>query len=484
MRPLNKPQAFDPAAGASQDALSGPKRLPKSNASGRPIWRSLSARLFFIALIWVALFLIGSSIIFAQLFSDYLTDALDDRLEQYAEALIGAAQVGSAGEVNFERPLGEQSFVVPYSGYYWQVGAQGKAPLRSRSLWDQVLEIDYSAEQTKAALSLRPGPDGQTLRVLERDVFLPGAQTSYRFVVTGNFDEVRASLSKFNGTLFLAMGLLGLGLVAVVAIQITYGLRPLRRLRIAVMNIRSAKAERIPDDLPPEVMPLVGEMNALLEQSEQTVDRAKTQAGNLAHALKTPLSILTNEASVTQSQLSATVDKQVTLMRRHIDHNLARARAATHYGRAHMTADAATAAQAIVRVISKLHRDTKVTFTNTMSGQAQVFCGQQDLEEILGNVIENAAKFGGSIVDVSLRSGEDRQGPYVEIVTQDNGPGIAEGERDEIFARGKRLDESIPGTGLGLSIVSDLLDVHGGSITLEKSSRLGGLQAVVRLKRA
>lgn len=484
MRALNKQQAFDPAATAPLDALAASAPAPTDKGRGRPIWRSLSARLFFIALIWVALFLIGSSIIFAQLFSDYLTDALDDRLEQYAVALIGSAQVGDAGQVNMERPLGEQSFDVPYSGYYWQVSAQDKAPLRSRSLWDQVLETDYATEQPQATLSLRPGPDGQTLRVLERDVFLAGALTSYRFVVTGNFDEVRAQLSKFNNTLFLAMGLLGLGLVAVVAIQITYGLRPLGRLRLAVMNIRSAKAERIPDDLPPEVMPLVGEMNALLDQNEQTVDRAKTQAGNLAHALKTPLSILTNEASVTQSPLSSTVDRQVTLMRRHIDHNLARARAATHYGRAHMTADAAAAAQAIVRVVSKLHRESTVRFASDVQGEARVFCSQQDLEEILGNVIENAAKFGGENVDVHLRSGQDSEGAYVEIVTQDDGPGIAIGERDDIFARGKRLDESIPGTGLGLNIVTDLLDVHGGSISLEKSVSLGGLQVIVRLKRA
>lgn len=455
-----------------------------SSTQGRPFWRSLSARLFFIALVWVALLLIGASIIFSQLFSDYLTGALDDRLEQYGQALIGAAQIDDAGQISFDRPLGQQRFVVPYSGFYWQVGSAEQAPLRSRSLWDQVLEVNYTGAQPDVSLSVRPGPDGQILRVLERDVFLPGAKMPYRFVVTGNLDEVREELANFNSTLFWAMGLLGLGVIAVVALQITYGLRPLGRLRRAVMDIRSSKAERIPDDLPPEVMPLVGEMNALLDQNEKTVDRAKTQAGNLAHALKTPLSILTNEAQAGQASLAATVEKQVALMRRHIDYNLARARAATHYGRAHMTADVGNAAQAIVRVISKLHRGCTVHLQIDIAEGTRVHAGQQDLEEILGNLIENAAKFGAGEVLVVLKAHTDGAGRHVDCLVEDNGPGIEAHEREEIFARGKRLDETIPGTGLGLSIVTDLLDVHGASIAMGTSPALGGLQVRVRFKQA
>jgi len=448
------------------------------------LWRSLSARLFAVALLWVALFLIGGSIILSQLFSDYLTDALDDRLKQYVEALIGAAQVTEDGQISFERPLGEQRYVVPYSGYYWQVGTENKALVRSRSLWDRELEIDYSVALDDVLISVQPGPDGQVLRVLERDVYFPDGPLPFHFVVTGNLDEVNAQLSSFNRTLFSAMALLGLGLIVVVGFQITYGLRPLGRLRTAVKAIRSAQAERIPDDLPPEVMPLVGEMNALLEQNEKTVDHAKTQAGNLAHALKTPLSILTNEARVTETSLSDTVEKQVLLMRRHIDHNLARARAATHYGRAHMTADIQVAAQTIVRVVGKLYRDTVFDLSSDLEPEVMVYSGAQDLEEILGNLIENAAKFGDGRVQVSLMMTQTAQGPFIEVCIEDNGPGIPQSQRDEIFARGKRLDENIPGTGLGLNIVTDLLDVHEGKITLDSSKTLGGLKARVLFKRA
>lgn len=426
----------------------------------------------------------GASVIFSQLFSDYLTGTLDDRLEQYTQALIGAAQIDPQGQIRFDRPLGQQRFLEPYSGYYWQVGTASQAPQRSRSLWDQVLEIDYETPVPEVTLSIRPGPDGQTLRVMEREVFLPGAATPYHFVVTGNLAEIHQELRNFNRTLFWAMGLLGLGVIAVVALQITYGLRPLGRVRRAVMDIRSAKAERIPDDLPPEVMPLVGEMNALLEQNEKTVDRAKTQAGNLAHALKTPLSILTNEAQLKQSPLSSTVEKQVALMRRHIDHNLARARAATHYGRAHMTADITAGAQAIARVISKLHRDREVTLEAHIPPETRVYCSQQDLEEILGNVVENAAKFGKSQVRVSLHRAGSGNAQAIDCWIEDDGPGIDAEEREEIFARGKRLDETIPGSGLGLNIVTDLLDVHGGSIALEASDKLGGLKVRLRFKHA
>ncbi|MEM9877689.1 MAG: HAMP domain-containing sensor histidine kinase [Pseudomonadota bacterium] len=409
---------------------------------------------------------------------------MDDRLKQYVEALIGAAEVDGDGEIRFERPLGEQRYVVPYSGFYWQVGTENKALVRSRSLWDQELSIDYTVALDDVRISVQPGPDGQVLRLLERDVFFPEAADPFHFVVTGNLDEVNAQIASFNKALFTAMGLLGLGLLGVVGFQITYGLQPLKRLRRAVQDIRSANAQRVPEDLPPEVMALVGEMNALLEQNEKTVDRAKTQAGNLAHALKTPLSILTNEAQLTQTSLSETVDKQVQLMRRHIDHNLARARAATHYGRAHMTADIEAAVQTILRVVGKLYRETQFEFTTDLVPGTVVFSGPQDLEEILGNLIENAAKFGNRQVHVSLTPVATAQGGFIELCIEDDGPGIAPHERDDIFARGKRLDETVPGTGLGLNIVTDLLDVHGGAIALDSSPTLGGLKVSVRFRQA
>ncbi|MEO0411382.1 MAG: HAMP domain-containing sensor histidine kinase [Pseudomonadota bacterium] len=469
---------------AQQDRALAQGQTAQPRRDTRLFWRSLSARLLLVSVLWVGLFLIGGSIIFSQLFSDYLTDALDDRLSQSSQALIGAAQISSEGELSFERSLGEARYEQPYSGYYWQVGGEGAAPVRSRSLWDQVLQVDYETPWLEAHYSMRYGPDGQRLRVLERDVNLPGAGQPYRFLVTGNFDEINEALSRFHRTLFWAMGLLGLGLMGAVGVQIGYGLKPLRRVRKAVSAIRTGKEGRIPEDMPPEVMPLVGEMNALLDQSEDTVERAKTQAGNLAHALKTPLSILTNEAESTDGRLSATVQKQVALMRRHIDHNLARARAASHYGRTHVSADVNAVASTIVRVISKLHGGHQIAFDSQLESPASARIARQDLEEILGNVIENAAKFGAGRVRVEVAEAAVDDLAAISVTIEDDGPGIPVEERAAIFTRGKRLDESVPGTGLGLSIVTDLLDVHGGTIALESGKTLPGLRAVITLRKA
>lgn len=456
----------------------------KARREGRSFWHSLSARLLLVSVFWVGLFLIGGSIIFSQLFSDYLTEALDERLSQSTQALIGAAQIGPDGRLVFERSLGEQRYEQPYSGYYWQVGAAGSAPERSRSLWDQVLEVDYDTPWLEAHYSMRYGPDGQRLRVLERDVNLPEAAQPYRFLVTGNFDEISEALSSFHRTLFWAMGLLGLGLMGAVGIQIGYGLKPLRRVRRAVSAIRTGQEGRIPNDMPPEVMPLVGEMNALLAQNEETVERAKTQAGNLAHALKTPLSILTNEAERADGALSNTVQKQVVLMRRHIDHNLARARAASHYGRTHLSADVNDVASTIVRVIAKLHAEHKITFNSAFDGSSMARIAKQDLEEVLGNLVENAAKFGNGRVHVDVFAASLNGESAIAIAVEDDGPNIPEAERTAIFTRGKRLDETIPGTGLGLSIVTDLLDVHGGTVVLGDGQSLPGLRATVTLRKA
>ncbi|MGD1954959.1 MAG: sensor histidine kinase [Sphingomonadales bacterium] len=472
------------AAKAHQPAPLQAKTDRRPRASGQAFWRALSARLLAGSVLWVGLFLIGGSIIFSQLFTDYLTDALDERLSQSVQALIGSAQINAEGELVFERPLGEQRYEQPYSGYYWQVSSEHSAPIRSRSLWDQVLDVDFSQNLAEGRYSMRFGPDGQSLRVLERDVNLLQAKEPFHFLVTGNFDEVNATLAGFHRTLFWSMGLLGLGLVGAVIVQIGYGLKPLRRLRRAVSEIRSGKEGRIPDDMPPEVMPLVGEMNALLEQNEKTVERAKTQAGNLAHALKTPLSILTNEAEQETDALGQTVSRQVALMRRHIDHNLARARAATHYGRTHMTADVSDVVDTIVRVVSKLHARHSITADHQIR-PAKARIARQDLEEILGNLVENAAKFGRGQVIVSVSAQVGAQGPGSAIAIEDDGPGIPAEQRQAILkTRGKRLDENVPGTGLGLSIVTDLLDVHGGRLDITEGDTLPGLRAVVSLRAA
>jgi signal transduction histidine kinase len=223
---------------------------------------------------------------------------------------------------------------------------------------------------------------------------------------------------------------------------------------------------------------LTEELNALLEHNEVQAEEARRHAGNLAHALKTPLTVITNAATAQAPDLSATVCREVTTMRRQIDHHLARARAVGRRASAHARADVWPSLQAVERAVSRLYEQVTVDLAGDK--QAAVRVERQDMDEMLGNLIENAAKYGGGRVFVTVKTGTE----WIEIEVEDDGPGIPAGERAGIFDRGARLDTDKPGTGLGLAIVRDVAQIYGGAIALEESEDLGGLLARLKLPSA
>jgi len=272
-----------------------------------------------------------------------------------------------------------------------------------------------------------------------------------------------------------SFGILGLGLIVLAALQAIYGLWPLRRVRRAIAAIRSGQKSRVEERLPREIEPLTEELNALLAHNELQAEEARRHAGNLAHALKTPLTVITNAATARSPDLVETVCREATTMRRQVDHHLARARAIGRRSSAQARAEVWPALAAVERAVTRLYENVTVDLAGDKKAAVRV--ERQDLDEMLGNLIENAAKYGHGRVFVTVK----RTPECVEVEVEDDGPGIPEGERSSIFDRGARLDTGKPGTGLGLAIVRDVAEIYGGSIQLEESEDLGGLLARLKL---
>jgi signal transduction histidine kinase len=261
-----------------------------------------------------------------------------------------------------------------------------------------------------------------------------------------------------------------------VALQTLYGLWPLRRLQVAIAEMRAGRARRIEArTLPSEVEPLVVELNGLLAHDEKQAQEAREHAGNLAHALKTPLTVIMNAATAAVPDLNETVIREAATMRRQVDHHLARARAIGRRGHAHSRADVWPVLQSVERAVARLYPHVRIDMDGEKALAARV--ERQDLEEILGNLIENAAKYGGGSVFVTVQ----KAGDFAELLVEDDGVGITAQDRDRLFNRGVRLDSSKPGTGLGLAIVRDVAELYNGTISLEQSEDMGGLLARLRL---
>lgn len=428
-----------------------------------------------LAAVWIVPLLLGGGFLLNRVLASAITRNFDAQLDYALTAMIGAAEVGDAGEVRFTRPLGDQRFFEPYSGLYWQVSADAQQAFRSRSLWDRELGPHPAGECRQPCSYTSDRFAGEPLRIIGRDVRLPGSPLLFHFQVAQSTRDLDEQTRNLRQILLTSLSVLGLGLLVLSALQSTYGLWPLRRVSRAVAAIRSGESRRVPQDFPREIEPLVNEINELLDHTEAQSEAARRHAGNLAHALKTPMSVLMGEIEGRNDPLAQTVGQQVSMMRRHVDHQLARARAAGRRGATASRADVWPALEAIIRTVGRIHGDRGVTI-DLAGDRTKVFRGEkQDLEEMAGNLIDNAAMHGGGRVFVTIGGAPG----VVELLIEDDGHGIALADRDKLFERGERLDTDKPGTGLGLAIVRDVAEIYGGSVALEESEDLGGL--LVRL---
>jgi len=433
-----------------------------------------------VAALWIAALLLLGAVALDRVLTRSIVDSFDNQLVFILNSMIASSEIGPDGEVRFNRPPADQRFVEPYSGLYFQISGAGAETFPSRSLWDRRLRVVEAHADVKPHLydsnEFSTHDNSEPLRIAERDAILPGSQVRWRFQIAQSSETIDDQIRRLRSTLIWSFSALGVGLLVLAALQTFYGLWPLRRVQREVSSIRSGEKTRIGQDFPTEIRPLTEEINQLLAHSEAQAEEARRHAGNLAHALKTPLTVITNAATARAPDLADTVCREALVMRRQVDHHLARARAIGRRSAAQSRAIVWESLEAVQRAVDRLHEGVTVDIAG--SHQAQVRVERQDLDEMLGNLVENAAKYGGGRVFVTVEPKRET----VDILVEDDGPGIPEARRGELFKRGARLDTTgKPGTGLGLAIVRDVAEIYGGSIHLEESEDLGGLLARLSL---
>jgi signal transduction histidine kinase len=432
--------------------------------------RSLTARLILGAAIWVAVAVGGAAVALFGMFTGHVERELDNDLEEWAAVLARAIEADEDGRLVLARLPNDPRFERPRSGWYWQVSDRGVPELRSRSLEAERLPVGPTALD-QVLYSTRRGPWGGRLRFADEEVLSPADARPLVITVTASLADASGDIVAFSGIMVWTLLFLGAGLVFAVYVQVRIGLEPLYRLRDQVAAVRDGRAARVEGDYPSEVAPLAGELNALLETNARVVDRARTEIGNLAHALKTPLAVLANEAARSRAGIAALVRQQAELMRRQIDHHLIRARTAGTAGLLGARVPVGAVVADLRRTLEKIYASRGIAIEVTADGAA--FAGErQDLEEMLGNLIDNACKWARSRVTVTVWEEGDRFRTEVE----DDGPGLPPELHERVLERGARLDEAKPGSGLGLAIVRDIAGLYGGTVRLGAGAH-GGLRA-------
>jgi signal transduction histidine kinase len=445
---------------------------------------SLALRLFLSATAWTVVILVATGIVLSSIYHDAVERSFDRRLGVYLRTLVADVAAPEQSADRGTPTLGEPLFELPLSGWYWQITAldTGKPDIRSsRSLWDTRLtrlrDEDATASPDGTRRGYAIGPEEQRLRLLERTVDL-GEDGRYLIVVAGDPQEIDDEMRAFDRVLLVTFGALGAVLLLTTMFQVRFGLAPLKRISEALAAIRAGTAERLEGRFPVEIAPLARETNALIDANREIVERARTHVGNLAHALKTPLSVVVNEAAGRNDPLAAKVIEQVNIMRDQIARHLERARLAARLKVVGSVTDIVPVVTSLTRTMEKIHQGRGIAIDLDAPVDVRFHGERQDLEEMVGNLVDNACKWAQMRVSVEVVA-ERRGGAApntVRIIVDDDGPGLNPGQRDQVARRGLRLDETKPGSGLGLSIVLELAALYGGSLQLG-TAPIGGLRA-------
>src|SRR5882724_7380207 len=446
---------------------------------------SLALRLFVSATAVTVVILIATGIVLSSLYRDGVERSFDRRLGVYLRTLVADVAAPEDGE-KVAQSLGEPLFELPLSGWYWQVtrlSAPRPEVRSSRSLWDaglphlEDLNVATGADGTRRRYV--PGPEDQRLRLVERTVDL-GEEGRYLVAVAGDALEIDDETQGFDRAMAVTFGVLAIVLLFTTMFQVRFGLAPLKRISDSLAAIRSGSAERLEGRFPEEIAPLARETNALIDANREIVERARTHVGNLAHALKTPLSVVVNEAAGRDDPLAAKVTEQANIMRDQIARHLERARLAAGLKVVASVTSIVPAVAALTRTMEKIHQGRGIAIDLDAPADVRFRGERQDLEEMVGNLVDNACKWAQMRVSVEVVA-ERRDGiAAVRIIIDDDGPGLGPAQRDQVARRGRRLDETKPGSGLGLSIVLELATLYGGNLQLGNAP-IGGLRAELAL---
>lgn len=448
---------------------------------------SLKLRVFLVSLAWIALALAATGYVLNQLFEHHVRQQYQQQLQVYADYVLTGIDFPVDGMPQLDQSPQNPRFLTPLSGLYWQLNnEQGHAILRSRSLWDEQLDAPNDVLGAgQVHFHMMPGPQGKEVLLLEQTIrFQASPDRRWRLLVAEDAQALMSSIGDWQQMLvtFLFVLFISLGLAALA--QIVVGLSPLRRLQESIRRLQAGDTSRLEGVYPSEFSGLVKGFNDVLDANERVIARARAQAGDLAHAIKTPLTVMSTALDQIDQKASGDPDlyrlfrEQIETMRAQVDWRLRRARAGAQVtgvpGRSCLIGPVL---DQLTRVMEKLYGPRGVRFELEKLPHEMRFAGEsQDLAEIIGNLLDNGGKFANSLVRISVQG--DARKLYVEI--EDDGPGIAMERRAQVLRRGVRMDEEIPGAGLGLAIVHDLVQLYRGSLELQSSS-LGGLSVRLEL---
>jgi signal transduction histidine kinase len=448
-----------------------------NSAAARPA-RSLTGRLTLVAALGALPILVFAGAFLLWLFAERIERRFDAFLTAYQQQLIAAAEIAGDGALHLAGKPADPHFDLPFSGWYWQIRAGDRVLAQSASSGPlQGAEgLDaLTASGAHGAFDLA-GPGNAKLRAVARDVRLPGGDGSVRVVVAGPHSEIDQEVYAFGIQVSLALGALGIAFLLATALQVRYGLLPLGALRTALHNVRKGTAPRLAGDYPVEVAPLVEELNEVLAHNEALIARARVQAGNLAHALKSPLTVLRQELTEIKDERGDILRDQVALIGDQVERVLARIRAAGPLSAAAGRTSLAAVLQDLAFSLDIIHRERGVRIEIICPAAAGFLGDAADLAEMLGNLMDNACKWARALVRVTVEGGTSA----FTVLIEDDGPGIPPARREAALTRGGRLDETAPGTGLGLDIVREIAELYRGKLRLEDSP-LGGLRARLEL---
>ncbi len=458
--------------------------------AGRRQWLrldSLALRVVAFSTVWALIALVVVGTLLSTFFRQATEQGFQSLLSAHLFNLVGSVGVSETGSLQGTPNLGDIRFTIANSGWYWAVEPvtdQLTGSLESPSMVETVpvlpvAELPFDANYQRNYVL--EAPNGDLIEVLETEFVLDEADRVARFRVIGNRSELEDDIAAFSRQLYTYLAIFGFGMIAINAGAILVALRPLGRVSSALADIRAGSARNLDGNFPAEIAPLAAETNALIESNRRIIERSRTQVGNLAHSLKTPLAVLMNEGRALGGEKGRLIDQQAGAMQQQIEHYLQRARMAAQRDTVVFRTEVSSTLARMLRVMTKLNPSTTL---DAAIDQKLVFAGEkEDLEEIAGNLLENAFKWAKSRVTVTVRPFSNDTTPCLELMIEDDGPGIPEEQAREALRRGRRLDETKPGTGLGLAIVADLAKEYGGTLLLERST-LGGLRAIVRLPRA
>ncbi len=439
--------------------------------------RSLRLRLFLFAFVGITATLVLAGIGLTSLFERHVERRIGEELDTHIAQIAGSLRVDATGALSLARQPADPRFEQVYGGLYWQVmNEKTGALLRSRSLWDSDLAL-APGRAAPGAVVVRSGngPDGKPLIVHERRLIIENGTSEVPVVIAVAINHAVADTLRvgFARDLLPGLSLLGVLLLAGLWFQVRAGLAPLTTLKDAIREIREGTARRLSSDVPEEVAPLVGEVNSLLDAQEAAIKRAHDRAGDLAHGLKTPLTALASDVrrlrQAGENSIADDIQLSAQIMHRHIERELARTRLRHQRGQ-RLASALAPAAAAIVKTVARTPDGEHVAFDVRIARDAVIALDPDDLNDILGNLVENAVRYARTRVRVSARTA----GGDVAVRVEDDGPGVAPKNLDKLFERGRRLDEKGGSAGLGLAIVQDILTEYGSALKAEPSE-LGGL---------